>query len=380
MASIHRRDNSPYWWASWRDATGRLYHRSTKQTDRRNALCFAMECERAEKHATAGTLTEAQARQIVADILERTQTGERLRNPKASEWLTEWVESKEASRAETTGIRYRQTVERFLGYLGDRANRPLVAITPRDIQGFIDLRARQQVSPSTLNVDGKTLRAAFNRARRMGLVSSNPAEAVDLPARQSIERGTFTPAEVAMLIKSAEGEWKTLIVLAYYTGARLSECCRVEWKDVDLAGGTITFPITKTGKAHTLPLHPELQNQLEHIAGDVPGPLMPGLAGVRISGRRGLSQHFLAVMQKAGLDAERVQGSGKRQLHRRSFHALRHSFTSALANAGVAPELRMKLTGHKSAAVHAGYTHHELKTLRAALAKLPKAVAGKGKK
>ena len=54
-----------------------------------------------------------------------------------------------------------------------------------------------------------------------------------------------------------------------------------------------------------------------------------------------------------------------------SFHALRHSFTSALANAGVAPELRMKLTGHKSESVHAGYTHHELETLRAAVGKLP---------
>ncbi len=48
-----------------------------------------------------------------------------------------------------------------------------------------------------------------------------------------------------------------------------------------------------------------------------------------------------------------------------------HSFTSALANAGVGPELRMKLTGHKSEAVHAGYTHHELETLRTAVGKLP---------
>jgi site-specific recombinase XerD len=52
------------------------------------------------------------------------------------------------------------------------------------------------------------------------------------------------------------------------------------------------------------------------------------------------------------------------------FH-LRHSFTSALANAGVAPELRMKLTGHKSAEIHRGYTHLELETLKDAIKKLP---------
>ncbi len=61
---------------------------------------------------------------------------------------------------------------------------------------------------------------------------------------------------------------------------------------------------------------------------------------------------------------------------RRTFHALRHSLTSALLNAGVAQELRMKLTGHKSAAVHRGYSHAEMGTLRAAVAKLPGLTVG----
>ena len=42
-----------------------------------------------------------------------------------------------------------------------------------------------------------------------------------------------------------------------------------------------------------------------------------------------------------------------------------------LANAGVTPELRMKLTGHSSERVHDGSTHHELEVLKSAMAKLP---------
>ena len=42
-----------------------------------------------------------------------------------------------------------------------------------------------------------------------------------------------------------------------------------------------------------------------------------------------------------------------------------------MANAGVAQELRQKLTGHASAAMNAKYTHHELDALRAAVAVLP---------
>jgi hypothetical protein len=37
----------------------------------------------------------------------------------------------------------------------------------------------------------------------------------------------------------------------------------------------------------------------------------------------------------------------------------------------VSPELRMKLTGHKSAEIRRGYTHLELETLKDAIKKLP---------
>jgi integrase len=98
---------------------------------------------------------------------------------------------------------------------------------------------------------------------------------------------------------------------------------------------------------------------------------MPHLAGLKPGGRHGLSEGFKRIMRKAGLDRERVKSAGGRQLSRRTFHALRHSFTGALANQGVAAEVRMKLTGHKTDAVHRGYTHHALEKLRAAVEKIP---------
>ena len=58
-------------------------------------------------------------------------------------------------------------------------------------------------------------------------------------------------------------------------------------------------------------------------------------------------------------------------ISKRTFHALRHSFTSALANKNVASELRMKLTGHKTEGEHQKYTHHEMDNLRAAVKKIP---------
>jgi site-specific recombinase XerD len=47
-------------------------------------------------------------------------------------------------------------------------------------------------------------------------------------------------------------------------------------------------------------------------------------------------------------------GKGRKQSSL-SFHSLRHSFVSALANAGVAPDLRQKLAGHSELKSHARY-------------------------
>ncbi len=49
------------------------------------------------------------------------------------------------------------------------------------------------------------------------------------------------------------------------------------------------------------------------------------------------------------------QGKG-RASNSKTFHGLRHSFISGLANAGVSPEIRQKLAGH-AALKCTGFTH-----------------------
>ncbi len=374
MASVHHRPRSPYFFAAFRGADGRLVLRSTKQIERATALAVALELERAAKLAKRGELVESQARDILADIMKRADTGETLRTVSIESHFRAWLATKEARKSAGTAERYGCVVDGFIANLGKRAAKPLTALVARDVDTFLDARLEQGVSPSTACLDVRIIRTALNAARRKGLIPTNPAEAVELPDVESVERGTFTPAEVKLLVDAAHGEWKTLILLAYFTGARLGDCCRVAWEDVDLVGGSLAYTQAKTGLKLTVPLHPDLLAHLENLAGtDKPAPfVMPEMADKKPGGRTGLSESFKAIVRKAGLDLQTVQGGGTRMISRRTFHALRHSFTSALANAGVAPELRMKLTGHKSEAIHAGYTHHELETLRAAVAKLPR--------
>ena len=154
----------------------------------------------------------------------------------------------------------------------------------------------------------------------------------------------------------------------------MSDCTRMKWADVDLTAGTLTYAVKKKGGVEQqVPLHEHLEAHLVSLAGkDEPTEyIMPGMAPKGSGGRHGLSEGFKRIMRKAGLDLQVVQGGGRRKLARRTFHSLRHSFTSALANAGVPEEVRMKLTGHSSKDIHRGYTHLELETLRQAIGTIP---------
>ena len=124
-------------------------------------------------------------------------------------------------------------------------------------------------------------------------------------------------------------------------------------------------------------MHAELENYLLALSAPDSGKafVFPMLAGGRTSGRSGLSMTFARIMARAGIVGEVLRAAEKggkgRTVRALSFHSLRHSFNSAMANGGVSQEIRMKLTGHTSAEMNKGYTHHELAPLRAAIATIP---------
>ena len=71
---------------------------------------------------------------------------------------------------------------------------------------------------------------------------------------------------------------------------------------------------------------------------------------------------FSRIMKRAGITlgivhARRTGGQG-RTVRTLTFHSLRHSFNSALANAGIVQEVRQKLAGHATPEMNKRYTHH----------------------
>ena len=325
------------------------------------------------QQAAKGELNEAAGLEFVNRILKASAM-DTIQGKTTAQFLDSWLEGKKVAKAQRTAERYRTPVERFKTSLGKRAGLSLASITKTDVEKFRKDRL-EQVGEGTLESDFKILKGIFERARKQGvLLGANPFELVEIAKGdriEKLEREAFTAGEVDLLVSSAPSdEWETTILLGFYCGMRLGDAVLLEWEAVDFERGLISYKASKTRRKMEIPLHPKLLKHLERIARDQGGKVSPKLAAVRVPGRSGLSLQFLDIVKASGLNSGQKESTSGRKFSSLSFHSLRHGFISAMANQGVAPELRQKLAGHRSKDVHSKYTHLEMETLRQAVGKI----------
>ena len=446
MASIIKRNGSPYWIATFDvpqpDGTIRRLKKSTKKTKKGEAIEEANRLENLELKsngatgekatrayailsdaadaAAKGELSEGRARELIARLCE-VSTGEPLRFHTVRSWSADWLAVKATTGKPTTIARYTTHITAFLAWLGDKADAKLETVTKAELRAFRDAirngwkesdgqaaggkpcKTVNHRTAKTANHYAVDVAGMFRSAMRNGLLIASPAAALErLPESDSIEREVFTVAEIGQLVNAAGNpdwhnsffpagkvdeetladrcsDWQGMILFGFYAGARLGDCVRLKWGNVDRIRKTLSFMPAKTDrktKRLEVPLHPRLVEFLESRAAitDTNSPIFPALFGTRVGSGQGLSSQFVAIMAAAKVDRhtlrEGIKG-GQRAQHARGFHALRHSLTSTLANADVSEEIRRRIVGHESAEVHAGYTHHERATLARAIEKLP---------
>jgi integrase len=251
-------------------------------------------------------------------------------------------------------------------------------IQAQDVQGFILKLAKKGQTASNCAVKLKILRNLFKMATRQGMISHNPAEAVDLPRGVRHTREPFSVAELQSTLPYADQNWKLMILLGAYAGMRIGDAASLSWNNIDLEKKTITYLPKK--KAHqpgarnvSVPIHPDLlQAILEFpINSKTPAaPIMPALAQLSSAGRSGLSSQFGRLLIKAGIDTHPEKIQGQRTFQAKTFHSLRHTFVSMMAESGVSQELRKELAGHDSD-IHRIYTHYSDATYRKAIDAIP---------
>src|SRR5438128_3362396 len=379
MASIRQREGSKFWFACVSIPNGRRVQRSTKETDRKKAQQLAEKWE----SATRGRVTARQTQKVIAELY-RDITGQHLDFPTVREYFNSWVARKKPETAPSTYAFYQGKAQRFVDWLGNRADQQIVLITREDILGF---RAAEleRVARRSVNHAIKFLRMVFKTAKEDGKYhDENPATGVKTAKlRGETRRRGFTIPEIRRVLEIANDEWRSLIFFGLYTGQRLGDLARLTWQNVDLARDEIRFVSRKTGRTMIIPIAPPLRAHIEKLpAGDDPDqPLHPrAFASVEKSGGvKTLSRQFYELLADTGLTMPKAHRrsddapgrDGHRELSPISFHSLRHTATSLMKNVGINASVVMDIIGHESEAISAHYTHVDEDTKREAIAKLP---------
>ena len=326
---LYRRKDSPYWWGSYTDASGRRTRQSTGTSDRREA----------EAILSKWRLDAHRAKQWGE---QPTRVFDELMLP----YLEYAFREKRQARC---AIRYAaaKLYEEFSG-------RDLTTLTSTEVRNYVAQRRTQGAGASTINKEIGLFSAAVGYAQReWGWEIPNPAKG----CRQREPEGRvrwITRGQADKLVEEAGKEPRArhlpdLIRVALHTGMRRSELLWLEWERVDLENRLIYLEAhhTKAGRRRSVPLN---RHAYEAVVGrkqfrDEHAPMSPWVFCRRSGARIGdVKNSFASACARAEIEDFRL-------------HDLRHTCAAWLAQAGVPLAQIRDLLGHSTIKVTERYAH-----------------------
>jgi integrase len=211
-----------------------------------------------------------------------------------------------------------------------------------DLRPRAKLKGRKRATPKihplksrSIVYDFRLLRAVLNWGIGARLIDRNTLTGYKVSELETPKRPIFTnPQYQALRAVADEFPWQfgCLLVLAHETGHRLSAMLHLQWRDVDLTNGRITWRAEndKIGYEHPTPISDGARVAFEDARRIGPGvgtaPVIPGVGDRGLPVGPHLARDWLQRAQdRAGLPLEKGRG----------WHAFRRNFASELRGASL---------------------------------------------
>ncbi|MDZ7695066.1 MAG: site-specific integrase [Balneolaceae bacterium] len=270
----------------------------------------------------------------------------------------------DANCEDSTLSRYQDSLDNFIRLCGDH---PLDHYQMLHVERFKQQRVHEGVKKISVNVELRSIKAAFSWAYNYDIIDSFPFKGNGFLFDAEAHKRAFTQQEIQRLFDETEGETIGYIVrLAYYTGMRIGEVSKVTWKlvhlDTDKPFIQLTKRISKTS-ARSVPLAKkaidavkDLQIILQKKKQQNPAfyqnrpesecYLVQKTRGCGQYALRSLRDMFRRAMNRAGLPKELT------------FHCLRHSFATHVLEKGGDLFKVSKIMGHSNTQVTQQFYDH----------------------
>ena len=140
---------------------------------------------------------------------------------------------------------------------------PIAMVLGPEMQTYI---AGLKVGGRTKNNVRKHLKKLFHFAQSRGYLPKGPTEADDLTRCKETPMpiSIYTPEEMAKLLKHADEDIIPFLAIGAFAGLRHAEVLRLDWSEIDLAGGLIEVKAAKakTASRRLVPISANLKKWL----------------------------------------------------------------------------------------------------------------------
>lgn len=239
---------------------------------------------------------------------------------------------------------------------GRHAKKPNLRAAPKTDD---EKRARRASANRVLSI----LKAILNRSFQDGRVRDDTAwrQVKPFPKADEARIRFLTDAEGHRLVNACPAELRALVQAALLTGARFGELSTLLVRDVHIATRLVYISQSKSGRPRYIPLNPEGVTLFrDRITGKTGADLVFAKGDGSAWGKNHHVRMLVAACEKA-----KIKPSV-------SFHELRHTYASHLAQAGVDLLTISKLLGHSDTRITSRhYAHLADSTLAEAVTKLP---------
>lgn len=224
--------------------------------------------------------------------------------------------------------------------------RRLATISRADIDLYLVKRGIE-VKPGTVRKDAAALSVLFKCAVRWDVLAASPAVGMTRPSEPGHLTRYLTPDEFRRLHAAAPPWLRPVLLLAVTTCLRLKELTNLRWEDYDRAAAVLVIvPDRKVPTVHHVPVNATARQLLEQLPRSIRDPHIlraPRGEGMASETRRKrISVTTRAAMRAAGIE-------------RASFHTLRHTGASWMAQAGVPLYQIQRILGHSTPAMTQRY-------------------------
>lgn len=272
------------------------------------------------------------------------------------EMMEKFIKKHETNLSQNSKKAYASSLKHLLPVF---ENMPLSKITLEKITDYQEDRLEKGAAPATIGLEIALLSKAFKTAQKWKWIDNNPCFGIDRPKINNKRVRYLKEDEVERLYSSLPEWLLPIVVIARFTGLRLSNILELTWDNVNLFSKTLIVGKTKNGEPLGLPMTETAFETFKSI-----------------SKIRRLDTSLVFYNSKGKIFDMRYVSATFRQCRIRAnikdfrFHDLRHDFCSKLVQRGVDLYVVAALAGHRDIKTTQRYAHLSPEKLRKDIAVL----------